>query len=299
VIEAVCIGLGTLVGLGLGFLLRIGRAEVGSPRVHEPSTDPVALERGHDDLLRHLKNLDVQQRSLGIKLEHHFVHLLTELQQLAGRAPGTAGPAVTMRAAAGPVAGGAGRGADRAVACADPRTGLSSRSTPASPRADAVQTTVEPPGIQAAPAGEVADPLAIWAAAVPPQGASISAHLVELWNRRDWRPAGRLEARRALAAELQPSGWKLSEPLAELYLLVYRGPLAPMFLLPFLGIDVTLFEPALFDGPEVGAANRLVEPAEVRFREQTTTIEQELAKLVHGTCTIADAVVVDARGVIA
>ncbi|HEU4731309.1 MAG TPA: hypothetical protein VFT22_25620 [Kofleriaceae bacterium] len=280
--EAVIMAVGLVLGVvaalvarGAGDRTRGRRTTDALPGALPGSRDVV--ERGLGEIAAQVKKLEAQLRSLGMKLDDRFTHLLAEVQQRP------AAPVVVERSL--PVVRIAGGHPDDRAAVAPAARGTASQP-PIAPAREPDEPVGAPPPLAPGEA-QTAD-----AAALP-------EWFVALWNRRDWRPASRPEARRAFVLDLRDSGWKISEPLVELYLLAYREPGGPMFLLPFLHIDATLFEPELFELPASGAAGRLVWPAEVRFRDTTTTIDQELAKLMYGACSVTDALIVRRKGVLA
>jgi hypothetical protein len=122
--------------------------------------------------------------------------------------------------------------------------------------------------------------------------------LVARWNALDWT-GGSPEGPRALGRDL-PADWRLSEAIRFKYVLLHRAtsasPGGPMYLLPCLGKSMSLFNDDFFDGPDAGVAEQLIDAAEVEFHERHTTIEQELAKLMHASYSPADVLLVSKRG---
>jgi len=280
------IALALLVGLAAGLLLRnLSRARPfpeGLPPV------PGAIERHLGDLAARVKTLEGQLPSLGSKLDSHFTEILEELRRARVEA-GRAAPGVDLAraplASSSPIARSA-----MTIVHASPLAPSAAESAPSSSSAVA-ELTSPAQDAPALPPLEIAGPPE---ASGPPE-----ALLVELWNQHDWRSGTRADAARAFARLVSAPGWRVSEPLSALYILAHREPRAPMFLLPFLPIDVMLIDPALFDRPTNGNASRLITPAEVRFRDQTTTLEQELKKLMQDVCTVVESLTVDRKGCVA
>lgn len=320
--------LALLIGLAVGLRVRPDRRV--RPALEGIPAAPGPVDRQLGEIAVRIKPLEGQLKSLRHTLDSHLTTILAEIREL--RRAQTAASIEAAWSGASPVdtappphSASSGRSVARHVPASRPWSSASSPSiarsetsvglTPSSPslgRAPVSGFAVAEATDQVLPAlapetAPLAAPLPSPAQAAlpaefvaPPEvSGPPEARLIELWNQHDWRPGNRAEAMRSFAGSTVTSGWRVSEPLSALYVFVHRELHGPVLVFPFLHIDATLFAPELFDGPASGTASRLIAPAEVRFRDQTATVEQELSKLMQGACTVMEAVIIDRRGGIA
>jgi hypothetical protein len=102
----------------------------------------------------------------------------------------------------------------------------------------------------------------------------LSARMAQLWNDLPW-PSHSDEGIRRLGAEL---GLQIAGPFKSRYWLLYGGGGDPLFLLPALGKDVSLFGDGFFEMPKRGNAHQLRSPALVQLRPGAR-LQDELARL--------------------
>jgi hypothetical protein len=210
-------------------------------------------------------------------LEKNQQDLRRDLGEMRASPPGPAGPThLTLRYAA----------VTAAVTAPEPDRTV---PEPADPVADPVAGPITDPN-----ADPVVAPIIAQAPHVPERA---YPQFVQEWN-EEFPKRGLEPFRRML-----PPGWQVSSELKHLYFLVYRDSPEhrgqPMHLLPFLGKDVSLFTIDFFDGPTTGAAEQLLETAKVSFREQNTTPQQELDKLMHPNISLAQVLSLSEKGQIA